>query len=68
MMNSQLGRIVLGSSLAGADEMQASPDADGTYGPLDEVLASLAGADAVEPGEGEASVPGQGLGRLSQPS
>ncbi|MGI8517889.1 MAG: hypothetical protein ACR2ME_06060 [Acidimicrobiia bacterium] len=37
-----LGLMLLEGSAMSADEMRASPDSDGTYGPLDEILAEVA--------------------------
>lgn len=41
MMTSMLGLILLEGATMSADAMSASPDPDGSYGELDEVLASL---------------------------
>ena len=42
MTNSMLGLILIGQSKTGQDEMAARPDADGCYGPLDEILSEFA--------------------------
>ena len=42
MMSSQLGRIILGGSASSADGMNAQPDQDGRYGPLDELIEEIA--------------------------
>ncbi len=41
MMSSQLGRIILGGSASTPDEMNAQPDQDGRYGPIDELLEEI---------------------------
>ena len=41
MMSSQLGRIILGGSVSTPDEMNAQPDQDGRYGPIDELLEEI---------------------------
>ena len=46
MMTSQLGRVILSTSTSSEDEMHAHPDPDGRYGPLDEILAAIAAAQA----------------------
>ena len=46
MMTSQLGRVILAGSTSTEDEMSAHPDQDGRYGPLDEILAAIAAAQA----------------------
>jgi len=42
MISSQLGRVILSGSSAGADEMSTSPDQDGSYGPIDGLLEEIA--------------------------
>lgn len=42
MMSSQLGRMILNASASTEDEMSARPDPDGSYGPLDAILAEIA--------------------------
>lgn len=42
MMSSQLGRAILGGSASTTDEMTGTPDQDGRYGPLDELLDEIA--------------------------
>jgi hypothetical protein len=41
MMQSQLGRIVLGGSTATEDAMNLRPDPEGGYGSLDEIIAAV---------------------------
>ena len=52
MMTSMLGLILLEGSAMSADEMRASPDPDGTYGPLDDILANVARMLTTETGSG----------------
>ena len=55
MMNSMLGLILLeGSEALSADAMSASPDPDGSYGPLDELLAEMARSYKKEAGSSKA--------------
>jgi len=42
MMSSQLGRMILDVSGASGDEMTATPDPAGRYGPIDSLLGKLA--------------------------
>lgn len=44
MLSSQLGRVILGGATALPDEMNASPDHDGDFGPLDALLDEIAAA------------------------
>jgi hypothetical protein len=42
MLTSMLGLVLLGGSAKSEDEMSARPDPNGSYGPLDEILAQFA--------------------------
>lgn len=42
MMTSQLGRVILNASGSTEDEMNARPDPEGSYGPLDAILKEIA--------------------------
>lgn len=42
MMSTQLGRMILDSGAARADEMSAAPDQDGRYDPIDGLLEEIA--------------------------
>jgi hypothetical protein len=42
MLTSMLGLVLLGGSATSEDAMSARPDPDGSYGPLDEILAEFA--------------------------
>ncbi len=42
MMTHQLGRMILDRSVSTEDEMSATPNADGGYGPIDDLLEEIA--------------------------
>lgn len=58
MMSSQLGRMILDGANTSGDEMDAAPEADGGYGPMDGLLDDIARGVRAEPVVGGDRRPG----------